>query len=257
MFYAAVAVGSGRRQRRRRGASAARGPALPGGHRHGRLRRRPGRVRRRGRMALVAIAALVVAGFATDFYEVVGLTYFQGAIPDAVYGRFFSVFLLALERRRLGGGARRSGRWRAGVGNGGLAGRSGGASAGAGALSCLSCRGRGASTTQRSAAEPGEDRQQQRRGNFHALETRRSPHRTRVPLRPEPAPARRRASLRRRPCRQAQRSGRGRLVEQCPRSADRTALPRPCRSSASASSTDIAADRPAPRSSRRTHRPRR
>ena len=47
-------------------------------------------------MAGVAILALVVAGFATDFYEVVGLTYFQGSVPDAVYGRFFSVFLLAL-----------------------------------------------------------------------------------------------------------------------------------------------------------------
>lgn len=46
--------------------------------------------------APLAIAALVFAGFATDFYEVVGLTYFQGTVPDAVYGRFFSVFLLAL-----------------------------------------------------------------------------------------------------------------------------------------------------------------
>jgi predicted MFS family arabinose efflux permease len=46
--------------------------------------------------ALLAIVALVVAGFATDFYEVVGLTYFQHAIPDMVYGRFFSIFLLAL-----------------------------------------------------------------------------------------------------------------------------------------------------------------
>lgn len=46
--------------------------------------------------AALAIAALVVAGFATDFYEVVGLTYFQHSIPEAVYGRFFSVFLLAL-----------------------------------------------------------------------------------------------------------------------------------------------------------------
>jgi MFS family permease len=46
--------------------------------------------------AAVAMAALVVAGFATDFYEVVGLTYFQGVVPDEVYGRFFSVFLLGL-----------------------------------------------------------------------------------------------------------------------------------------------------------------
>ena len=45
---------------------------------------------------VLSIVALVIAGFATDFYEVVGLTYFQGSIPDAVYARFFSVFLLAL-----------------------------------------------------------------------------------------------------------------------------------------------------------------
>ena len=36
------------------------------------------------------------AGFATDFYEVVGLTHFQQVIPDHAYGRFFSVFLIAL-----------------------------------------------------------------------------------------------------------------------------------------------------------------
>ncbi len=46
--------------------------------------------------AVFAIFALVVAGFATDFYEVVGLTYFQHSIPNMVYGRFFSIFLLAL-----------------------------------------------------------------------------------------------------------------------------------------------------------------
>ena len=45
---------------------------------------------------LLSVVALIIAGFATDFYEVVGLTYFQGSIPDAVYARFFSVFLLAL-----------------------------------------------------------------------------------------------------------------------------------------------------------------
>ncbi len=44
----------------------------------------------------LAIIVLVIAGFATDFYEVVGLTYFQHAMPGAVYGRFFSMFLLAL-----------------------------------------------------------------------------------------------------------------------------------------------------------------
>jgi hypothetical protein len=45
---------------------------------------------------LLSVIALIIAGFATDFYEVVGLTYFQGAIPDSIYARFFSVFLLAL-----------------------------------------------------------------------------------------------------------------------------------------------------------------
>jgi predicted MFS family arabinose efflux permease len=45
---------------------------------------------------LYSIVTLIIAGFATDFYEVVGLTYFQNAIPDAVYARFYSVFLLAL-----------------------------------------------------------------------------------------------------------------------------------------------------------------
>jgi len=46
--------------------------------------------------ALVSIVALIIAGFATDFFEVVGLTYFQKAIPNSIYARFFSVFLLAL-----------------------------------------------------------------------------------------------------------------------------------------------------------------
>ncbi|MCA9878305.1 MAG: MFS transporter [Thermomicrobiales bacterium] len=45
---------------------------------------------------ILALAALVIAGFATDYYEVVGLAYFQEAIPGQVYGRFFSLFLLAL-----------------------------------------------------------------------------------------------------------------------------------------------------------------
>jgi predicted MFS family arabinose efflux permease len=46
--------------------------------------------------AAVAIAALVVAGFTTDTYEVIGLTYFQESIPDVVFGRFFSLFLIGL-----------------------------------------------------------------------------------------------------------------------------------------------------------------
>ena len=45
---------------------------------------------------VIALLALVIAGFATDFYEVVGLTYFQNSLPDAVYARFISVFYLAL-----------------------------------------------------------------------------------------------------------------------------------------------------------------
>jgi len=45
---------------------------------------------------LLAVICLVIVGFATDFYEVVGLSFFQHAIPEEVYGRFFSVFLIAL-----------------------------------------------------------------------------------------------------------------------------------------------------------------
>lgn len=47
-------------------------------------------------VAVIAFVALVIAGFATDFYEVAGLTYFQNAIPDAVYARFISLFYVAL-----------------------------------------------------------------------------------------------------------------------------------------------------------------
>jgi MFS family permease len=43
-----------------------------------------------------SLVALVIAGFATDFYEVTGLTFFQNSIPDHLYARFYSVFLLAL-----------------------------------------------------------------------------------------------------------------------------------------------------------------
>ena len=46
--------------------------------------------------AVVAIVALVIAGFATDTYEVIGLTYFQASIPEIVYGRFFSLLLIGL-----------------------------------------------------------------------------------------------------------------------------------------------------------------
>jgi MFS family permease len=51
----------------------------------------------------VAILALVIAGFATDFYEVVGLTYFQGSLPEGVFARFYSVFVLALSAGALVG----------------------------------------------------------------------------------------------------------------------------------------------------------
>jgi predicted MFS family arabinose efflux permease len=45
---------------------------------------------------LFSLVALVIAGFATDVYEVTGLTYFQNRIPDPLYARFYSLFLLAL-----------------------------------------------------------------------------------------------------------------------------------------------------------------
>jgi len=44
----------------------------------------------------VAIVALVIAGFTTDSYEVIGLTYFQASIPENVFGRFFSLLLIGL-----------------------------------------------------------------------------------------------------------------------------------------------------------------
>jgi predicted MFS family arabinose efflux permease len=53
--------------------------------------------------AKIAVVALVIAGFATDFYEVAGLTYFQHAIPDAAYARFISLFYLALSAGGLAG----------------------------------------------------------------------------------------------------------------------------------------------------------
>jgi hypothetical protein len=56
-----------------------------------------------GGSVVIALAALVIAGFATDFYEVIGLTHFQGSVPDAVYGRFFSVFLMGLSAGHLVG----------------------------------------------------------------------------------------------------------------------------------------------------------
>jgi cyanate permease len=40
--------------------------------------------------------ALAVAGLATNIYEVLGLTYFQHRLPADRYGRFLSIFILAL-----------------------------------------------------------------------------------------------------------------------------------------------------------------
>jgi predicted MFS family arabinose efflux permease len=51
----------------------------------------------------IAFLALVIAGFALDFYEVAGLTYFQNAIPDAVYARFISLFYVAVSAGSLVG----------------------------------------------------------------------------------------------------------------------------------------------------------
>ena len=44
----------------------------------------------------VALVALAVAGLATNVYEVIGLTYFQHRLPADRYGRFLSIFILAL-----------------------------------------------------------------------------------------------------------------------------------------------------------------
>lgn len=45
---------------------------------------------------VAALAALVIAGCATNVYEVVGLTFFQHHLPASLYGRFMALFLLAL-----------------------------------------------------------------------------------------------------------------------------------------------------------------
>lgn len=51
----------------------------------------------------VALAALVLTGLASQISDVAGTTYFQNALPDAIYGRFFSLFLLALSIGGLAG----------------------------------------------------------------------------------------------------------------------------------------------------------
>lgn len=45
---------------------------------------------------IVAIGTLVIAGLATNVYEVLALTYFQHRLPAVRYGRFMSIFILAL-----------------------------------------------------------------------------------------------------------------------------------------------------------------
>jgi len=45
---------------------------------------------------IVAVGALVIAGLATNVYEVLALTYFQHRLPADRYGRFMSIFMLAL-----------------------------------------------------------------------------------------------------------------------------------------------------------------
>ena len=43
----------------------------------------------------LALAALVVAGFSAEVDEVAAMTFFQHRLPEAVFGRFFSLFLIA------------------------------------------------------------------------------------------------------------------------------------------------------------------
>ncbi len=45
---------------------------------------------------VLALIALVAAGLTTNVYEVLGLTFFQNQLPEAVYGRFMAIFLVAL-----------------------------------------------------------------------------------------------------------------------------------------------------------------
>lgn len=45
---------------------------------------------------LLALIALAIAGFTTNFHEVVAISYFQHRLPESLFGRFFSLFLMAL-----------------------------------------------------------------------------------------------------------------------------------------------------------------
>lgn len=45
---------------------------------------------------VLTLAALTVAGGATNVYEVAGLTFFQHHLPATLYGRFMAIFMLAL-----------------------------------------------------------------------------------------------------------------------------------------------------------------
>lgn len=46
--------------------------------------------------AVTTLAALVLAGGATNIYEVAGMTFFQHNLPPSLYGRFMAIFMLAL-----------------------------------------------------------------------------------------------------------------------------------------------------------------
>ena len=48
-----------------------------------------------GNLAL-AVVALAIAGFTIDYHEVTAISYFQDRLPDSIFGRFFSLFLMAL-----------------------------------------------------------------------------------------------------------------------------------------------------------------
>lgn len=45
---------------------------------------------------VLALGALIVTGFASQLSDVAGSTFFQNNLPEAIYGRFFSLFMLAL-----------------------------------------------------------------------------------------------------------------------------------------------------------------
>jgi MFS family permease len=52
---------------------------------------------------VLALGALVLAGFASQLSDVAGTTFFQNNLPERIYGRFFSLFMLALSIGGLAG----------------------------------------------------------------------------------------------------------------------------------------------------------